>query len=304
VEAILLAITTPLFVFFILAEMIYSHYANKTLYTRKDTFINLMCTSLNFINDLIFRGITLFILMYFNTFAFISIEHKGLSYWILLFLAQDFAYYVLHYADHYCRLFWATHVTHHSSQKFNLTVAIRSSVFQPYYRFLFYIPLALFGFEALDIVFMYAACQAYGFFVHTETVKKLGWLEYIFVTPSHHRVHHASNAKYLDSNMGMVLIVWDKIFGTFVKEDENEPVIYGLTTNLEEQTPVKVVFHEWIQLFKDVMNAPDWTSRMLYIFGPPGWSHDGSRQTSTQMKFALNQGLTEVVDNEIVDLKI
>jgi sterol desaturase/sphingolipid hydroxylase (fatty acid hydroxylase superfamily) len=292
VETLLLLITTPLFIIFILAEMIFSHFYNKKLYSKGDTAINLMCTSLNFINDLVFRGITLAILLFFNEYAFMTIENKGFSYWILLFLAQDFAYYVLHYADHYCRLFWATHVTHHSSQKFNLTVAIRSSVFQPYYRFLFYIPLALFGFEALDIVFMYAVCQAYGFFVHTETVGKLGWLEYILVTPSHHRVHHASNAKYLDSNMGMVLIIWDRIFGTFVEEDINEPVKYGLTKNLDEQTPVNVVFHEWVQLFKDVKNAPDWNTKFMYIFGPPGYSHDGSRQTSTQMKAAI-QGIAD-----------
>lgn len=283
-EAILLAITTPLFVLFILTEMIYSHFANKKLYSKGDTIINLMCTSLNFINDLVFRGFTLFVLLFFNEYAFFEVESKGFSYWVLLFLAQDLAYYALHYADHYCRLFWAAHVTHHSSQKFNLTVAIRSSVFQPFYRFLFYIPLALFGFEALDIVFMYAACQVYGFFVHTETVGKLGWLEYIFVTPSHHRVHHASNPKYLDTNMGMVLIIWDRIFGTFVEEDPAEPVAYGLTKNLDEQTPIKVVFHEWAQIIADFKNAPDWNSKLMYVFGPPGWSHDGSRLTSAQMK--------------------
>jgi len=129
VETLLLLITTPLFIIFILAEMIFSHFYNKKLYSKGDTAINLMCTSLNFINDLVFRGITLAILLFFNEYAFMTIENKGFSYWILLFLAQDFVYYVLHYADHYCRLFWATHVTHHSSQKFNLTVAIRSSVF-------------------------------------------------------------------------------------------------------------------------------------------------------------------------------
>lgn len=284
---------------FILAEMIYSHYANRKLYTTGDTMINLMCTSLNFINDLVFRGFTLAILLFFNEYSFFHFETKGLSYWILLFLAQDFAYYVLHYVDHYCRFFWATHVTHHSSQKFNLTVAIRSSVFQPFYRFLFYIPLAFVGFEALDIVFMYAVCQVYGFFVHTETVGKLGWLEYIFVTPSHHRVHHASNPKYLDSNMGMVLIIWDRIFGTFVEEDENEPVVYGLTKNLDEQTPVKVVFHEWAQLWKDVKNAPDWNAKFMYIFGPPGWSHDGSRETSVQMKLAYQNKHTIPMSQEI-----
>jgi sterol desaturase/sphingolipid hydroxylase (fatty acid hydroxylase superfamily) len=202
-----------------------------------------------------------------------------------LFFAQDLAYYALHYVDHFVRFFWASHVTHHSSKKFNLTVAIRSSVFQPYYRFLYFIPLALLGFEAFDIVFMYAATQVYGFWVHTETVKKLPtWFEYIFVTPSHHRVHHASNLEYLDSNMGMVLIIWDRIFGTFKPELQGVEVKYGLTKNLDSYHPVKVVFHEWISIWNDMKKTNQWRNKLMYIFGPPGWSHDGSTITSKQIR--------------------
>jgi hypothetical protein len=121
----------------------------------------------------------------------------------------------------------------------------------------------------------------------------MGWLEYIFVTPSHHRVHHASNPKYLDMNMGMFLIIWDKMFGTFqpeLPEEEYEPLKYGLTKNIEEQTPVNIVFHEWKQLWKDVKRKDiSFKEKWNYIFGPPGWSHDGSRLTSEQMREAENQ---------------
>jgi sterol desaturase/sphingolipid hydroxylase (fatty acid hydroxylase superfamily) len=245
----------------------------------------LVCTSWNFLNDLLFRGVTLFVLIWVNSFEVFEFTNKGVLYWLLLFLAEDFSYYVLHCADHHVRIFWAAHSTHHSSEKFNLTVAIRSSVFQPFYRFLFFMPIAFIGFDALDIVFMYAATQVYGFWVHTEIVGKLHPVfEYIFVTPSHHRVHHASNVKYLDSNMGMVLIIWDRIFGTFVEEDENEPVRYGLTQNVESYHPFKVVFFEWYQLLKDIKKAPGFLIKLNYLIKPPGWSHDGSKKTSSQLR--------------------
>jgi sterol desaturase/sphingolipid hydroxylase (fatty acid hydroxylase superfamily) len=197
-------------------------------------------------------------------------------------------FYWLHRVDHYCRLFWAVHVTHHSSEEFNLTVGFRSSVFQPLYRFIYFIPLAFFGFKGIDIMFAYSATQIVGILVHTQTVRRLGWLEYIIVTPSHHRVHHGSNARYLDKNMGMFLIVWDKLFGTFQAELDEEPVRYGLTTNLESKHPLHVVFHEWKNIFKDVLNPQlPLRAKFMYVFGPPGWSHDGSRKTSQQLRQEL-----------------
>ena len=274
----------------ILGEMLYSHYHHKALYQGKDTAISLLCTSLNFINDLVFRAVTLAILHWFCIHGLQLFTAKGFLYWTVLFFMQDFAYYLLHCADHYCRFFWASHVTHHSSEKFNLAVAIRSSVFQPYYRFLYFIPLALLGFEALDIVFMYAATQVYGFWVHTETIGKLPkWFEFVFVTPSHHRVHHASNPEYLDANMGMVLIVWDRIFGTFRPELESVKPIFGLTKNIQSHNPFLVVFHEWAAIVRDVRKSKSIRNKLRYVFAPPGWSHDGSSLTTKQIRKLLTQ---------------
>jgi sterol desaturase/sphingolipid hydroxylase (fatty acid hydroxylase superfamily) len=125
---------------------------------------------------------------------------------------------------------------------------------------------------------MYSICQIWAVFVHTEIVRKLGWLEYAFVTPSHHRVHHASNDRYIDKNMGMVLILWDKMFGTFQKEltpEEYEPIRYGLVKPLHEKNLFTIIFHEWISISKDVRRRDiGWKERWRYIFGPPGWSHD------------------------------
>jgi len=298
VEAILLLISAPLMALLIIGEMIYSHYHNRQLYTVGDTFINLVCTTWNFLNDILFRGAALAILIWCSQFNVYSIAEKGWIYWILLFFAQDLAYYVLHVADHNVRFFWATHSTHHSSKKFNFTVAIRSSVFQPFYRFLFYIPLTLIGFEALDIVFMYAACQVYGFWVHTELVGKLHpAFEYIFVTPSHHRVHHASNNIYLDTNMGMVLIIWDRIFGTFQEELAHEEVRYGLTSNLSTYQPMKVVFYEWRAILSDIRKAKSFREVIGFLFAPPGWSPDGSRKTSSQIKSEMKMPKCSVEEN-------
>jgi hypothetical protein len=170
----------------------------------------------------------------------------------------------------------------------NLTVGFRSSVFQPLYRFIYFIPLALLGFKPIDIVFIYSCTQIWGIFVHTELIKKMGWLEYIFVTPSHHRVHHASNPKYLDKNMGMFLIIWDQLFGTFQPELADEAYQtkkYGLTKPKENENQASLLFQEWKNIRKDLLRKDiGWREKWGYLFGPPGWSHDGSRLTSEQLR--------------------
>jgi sterol desaturase/sphingolipid hydroxylase (fatty acid hydroxylase superfamily) len=135
---------------------------------------------------------------------------------------------------------------------------------------------------------IYAATQIWGIFVHTELINKMGWLEYFMVTPSHHRVHHGSNPKYLDKNMGIFLIIWDKLFGTFQKElseKEYQPIHYGLTKNIENPNAVSIIFHEWKAILQDTFKKNiTIKQRMQYLFGPPGWSHDGSRLTSKQLR--------------------
>jgi sterol desaturase/sphingolipid hydroxylase (fatty acid hydroxylase superfamily) len=153
------------------------------------------------------------------------------------------------------------------------------------YRFIYFIPLSLVGFDPLDVMFMYAATQIYGILIHTKTVGKLGPLEWFLSTPSHHRVHHASNIKYLDKNMGMIFIIWDRIFGTFEKEEEE--VVYGLTSNIKSYNPITMVFHEWKAIFEDLKKQTSLKNKFMYVFGPPGWSHDGSRKTSSQLRAEL-----------------
>jgi len=285
-ELLLIMISTPVYALLIGIELALSFIHNKRYYSTKGLFTNVYLSALNFGLDVLLRVFCLGVLNYFFQFHLFTIQNVIL-YWIVLLIAEDFLYYILHYADHYCRLFWAVHVTHHSSEEFNLTVGFRSSVFQPLYRFIYFIPLSLCGFEGIDIMFMYAATQIYGILIHTQYVGKLGILENFMATPSHHRVHHGSNIKYLDKNMGMVFIFWDKLFGTF--QSEEETVKYGLTQNIESHHPVKVIFHEWKSMLEDLKKPSSFRVKLMYIFGPPGWSHDGSKKTSTQLRAELDE---------------
>jgi sterol desaturase/sphingolipid hydroxylase (fatty acid hydroxylase superfamily) len=298
-EQFLILFSTPLYIFIIGLELLLSHLQHRKLYSWKDTAGNIYLMLLNATIDLSFRVIYIAVLLHAYDHRLISWK-AGLSYWVMLVLAEDFIYYWLHRFDHEIRFFWAVHVTHHSSEHMNFTVGFRSSVFQPLYRFLYFIPLAWLGFKPLDIVFIYSATQIWGIFVHTDLIGKMGWLEHILVTPSHHRVHHASNPKYLDKNMGMFLIVWDQLFGTFQPEladEEYQPKKYGLTKALHKTSPVNLVFHEWKEILKDLGRRDiSLKEKWFYLFGPPGWSHDGSRQTSRQL--LENEELTPKSENQ------
>lgn len=268
----LLLITTPLYAAVIALEWGLSAWHNRRVYSLPDFATNLYLAALNGLVDLAMAGVALAFLSFVWTHRVLGAAPAGWPYWLALFVAEDFFYYLLHFADHRCRFFWAMHVTHHSSLHFNFSTGFRPSVFQPLYRMLFFAPLAWLGFQPVDILVMFAATQIFGTFVHNDACGKLGPLEWIFVTPSHHRVHHASNPKYLDKNMGMALIVWDRLFGTFVEEDANEPVRYGLTVPLDSRGPVNIVLHEWKAIWRDLRgNACGWRERFGYVFGPPGW---------------------------------
>ncbi|MGQ0739200.1 MAG: sterol desaturase family protein [Bacteroidota bacterium] len=294
-EQLLIFITTPLYLIVIGLEIFISKLRKQDSYSLKDSAQNIYFMILNGAIDLAFRIVYIgFILSFFYDHRIAAPIQNPWIYWIVLLLFEDFMYYWLHRVDHYCRLFWATHVTHHSSPKFNLTVGFRSSILEPLYRFVYFIPIALLGFQPIDIAFIYAATQTWGILVHTEKINKLGFLEYFMVTPSHHRVHHGSNPKYLDKNMGMFLIIWDRLFGTFQPElnaAEYQSIKYGLTKPLQKEDPLNIVVHEWKSIGKDIRKKGlSFRQRWNYLFGPPGWSHDGSSHTSTELRKMEKEG--------------
>lgn len=285
-EIWLLAISLPAYIISIVSEIYVGKKKNLNNYHLKDSLISLWMGLAGGALDFTLRVVTLGVLDWCNEHALYKpnlLEHAPILAWIIVFIAQDFCFYWLHRTEHYSRLFWAVHSNHHSSEKYNFTVALRSSVLQPLYRFAFYIPIAFLGFDGLTIMFMYAVNQFYQFFLHTETINRLPkWYEAIFVTPSHHRVHHASNIEYLDKNMGQVLIIWDKLFGTFA--EENTKPVYGLTQNLNTFHPFKVIFNEFYKIKNDLKRPVPLSVKIKYLFNPPGWSHDGSSQTSEELR--------------------
>ena len=288
-EQLLILISTPLYLIVIGAEMLLSHFHLKKYYRLNDTMMNVYLCLVNGGIDLLFRAVYVVILLWFFNYHFVDLSFNPILYWSLLFILEDLIFYIEHRVDHYCRFFWAVHVTHHSSEEFNLTTGFRSSVLQPLYRFVYFIPLVFLGFRPIDIVFMYSLTQIYGILVHTQYIDKMPrWFEAIFVSPSHHRVHHASNIRYLDKNMGMVLIIWDRLFGTFQEELKSDPIKYGLTKPLENPNhPAKIIFHEWQNLSHDFKKNIPFRTKLKYLVMPPGWSHDGTTKTAKELRREL-----------------
>jgi sterol desaturase/sphingolipid hydroxylase (fatty acid hydroxylase superfamily) len=282
-ETTLLIFSVPVILAAILLEIAVTHFKGIRAYTWRETLTNVYMASLNGSMDLVLRAVVVAPALMFCFQHRVMSWEAGWLYWLALFIVEDIAYYTLHYVDHHCRLFWAVHVTHHSSEEFNLTTGFRSSVFQPLYRTIYFAPIALLGFEPLDILFMYAATQIYGSLIHTERIGKLGWLEYVLVTPSHHRVHHGSNPRYLDKNMGMCLIFWDKLFGTFEPESAEDPPRYGLTRPIPDRGPVNIVFHEWKDIIRDIRSSPlPWRQKLGYLFRGPGWKPSADLNAKVQ----------------------
>ena len=191
--------------------------------------------------------------------------------WVLIFFLDDFAYYWNHRIGHRSRLFWASHIVHHSSEKYNLSTALRQTWTGGFYTFIFWTWIALLGFHPLMILTQMSVSLIYQYWIHTELIKKMPrWFESVFNTPSHHRVHHGSNPLYLDKNMAGILIIWDKMFGTFQPELEEEKVIYGLTANINTFNPLKVAFNEWGNMLKDVFTSKtSILNKLKYFTKPP-----------------------------------
>ena len=204
---------------------------------------------------------------------------------LLCLVADDLRYYWFHRISHERRWFWASHVIHHSSQHYNLTTALRQTwTGNILASLLFKTPLVFMGFHPAMVAFVGAISLLYQFWIHTELIDRMGPFEWIFNTPSHHRVHHATNPRYLDANYAGILIIWDRMFGTFTPEDRAEKPRYGIIKNLGTFNPLVISFHEWIGIAKDVSQAKSLKEVAGYTFGPPGWSPDGSRLTSKMIK--------------------
>ena len=207
-----------------------------------------------------------------------------------LFLAVELAYYWMHRLSHECRWLWATHSVHHSPRHLNLTAAYRlgwTNLISG--QWLFWLPLIVVGFHPVAVFTMLAVNLLYQFWLHTELVPRLGPLEWLLNTPSHHRVHHATNPAYLDRNYGGVLIVFDRLFGSVAAERADTPCRYGLVRQIDSHNPFAIAFNEWRGILRDLRHADGWRSRLGFAFGPPGWSPDGSRETTASIRASASR---------------
>jgi sterol desaturase/sphingolipid hydroxylase (fatty acid hydroxylase superfamily) len=268
----LILYAAPFFVLLLVVEWVTFRHANEDSmrgYETKDTATSLSMGSGNLVINIGWKLVVVAIYSGIYELTPLRVPSDAWWAWVLLFFADDFAYYWFHRISHEVRVFWASHVVHHSSQHYNLSTALRQT-WVPMTSFAFWIPLALIGIKPWMIVLEQSISLTYQFFIHTERVGRLPRpIEAIFNTPSHHRAHHGSNAIYLDRNYAGILIVWDRLLGTF--QAETEAVRYGLTKNIATHNPAQVAFHEYAAIVRDVRGARSWRERLGYMFGGPGW---------------------------------
>lgn len=220
-----------------------------------------------------------------------ALELDALWQFPLLFIGQEFCYYWFHRASHRIRWFWATHAVHHSPEQICFAAAFRLGLTGRITgTTIFYAPLAWLGFDPKVVLFTLTLNLLYQFWIHSERIPKLGWLEYVLNTPSHHRVHHARNLGYLDANYGGVLIIFDRLFGTFVAERADEPCDFGLVTPMRSYNPFRVELHGWLGLIADLRRARSMREVAGYLFGPPGWGPGSSGSTTEQLRDRAARG--------------
>ena len=269
-----------------LLEFFVASTKNIKSYTAKDAFSSIAMGLGNVFIGLVSK-LFVFVALYYvyENFRVFTIPITWWSFIILIFL-DDFSYYWFHRTSHENRFFWASHVVHHSSKHYNLSTALRQTWTGSFYSFIFWLWLPLIGFHPGIIIFQMSISLLYQFWIHTELIQKTPkWIEFFFNTPSHHRVHHGSNPIYLDRNHAGILIIWDKLFGTFQPELKSEKVKYGLVVNIKTYNPIFIAFNEWGALFKD-LNTKNISvrNRIRYLYKPPGWKHDGTGKLSTDLK--------------------
>ncbi len=274
----------PAFIALIFAEMLWSRRKAPLAYEPQDTLTSLMFGLGNQAAGLLFGALIWQISLWVYQGHLFDVKWTWWA-WGLCFVLDDLMYYAFHRSAHRVRWFWASHVNHHSSQHYNLSTALRQT-WTGFFAasFIFRFPLLIIGFPPAMVAFVGALNLIYQFWIHTEAIGRMPrWFEAVMNTPSHHRVHHAVNPGYLDKNYAGVFIIWDRMFGTFTPERDEDRPRYGIVRQLGSFNLIWGVFHEWVGIVRDVWSAP-WRAKLGYLFAPPGWSHDGSRESSDTIK--------------------
>jgi sterol desaturase/sphingolipid hydroxylase (fatty acid hydroxylase superfamily) len=278
-------LATPFFILSIILEIVLTRTGVlKAKYEAKDTAVSLGMGLISTVSGVVTAGVSFALAVWAYHHRLFNIPMTAVWAWLAVFLLEDMTYYWFHRLSHERRFWWAAHVNHHSSQHYNLSTALRQTWTGGVAgTWLLWLPLSFLGFPPAMVAIQKGVSLVYQYWIHTEVIRRMpAWFEAVFNTPSHHRVHHARNPRYLDRNYAGILIVWDRAFGTFQPELDEEPCRYGLVKNLGTFNLLRVAFHEWIGMAIDVVRHP--RHALGYVFGPPGWSHDGSRETSQMLK--------------------
>jgi sterol desaturase/sphingolipid hydroxylase (fatty acid hydroxylase superfamily) len=280
----------PFFIILISIELFINWREHLNLYESKEAMSSIGMGLGSLVIDILMKGLAYGTYTVLYQYRLFDIGWHWWA-WILIIFADDFTFYWHHRLSHEVRILWAAHVNHHSSQTLNLATALRQSWGEQFYKYIWWLWMPLVGFNPLMMLMMMSISLIYQYWVHTELIKRLPtWYEFIFNTPSHHRVHHASNIRYLDRNHAGILIIWDRMFGTFSPEVDSEKPKYGITTNINTYNLFKIASHEFVAVFHDVRRAPKFTDKLKYIFYPPGWSHDGPDQRAKTLRKNLGLG--------------
>ena len=266
----LIALAIPVFFALIGVEILVAGFQKRSLYRWNDALNDLSCGILQQVLGVFTKAIVygVYTVLYFEVGYLFEIPADSLAGGALCFLGVDFLYYWFHRISHESNLPWGAHVVHHQSEEFNLAVALRQGALQPLFSWVFYLPLALLGFHPLVFLACSSLNTLYQFWIHTRTIGKLGPFEWVFNTPSHHRVHHGCDPKYIDRNYAGTLIVWDRLFGTF-QEEEEEPT-YGITKPLASWNPLWANVHVYADLVRAGRRAPSWREALRIWLAPPG----------------------------------
>jgi sterol desaturase/sphingolipid hydroxylase (fatty acid hydroxylase superfamily) len=276
----------PAFVAAVLLELWFALRHPELLgYERKDTVASLSMGLINVGIAAVAKLLSIPFYVWLYEHRFTSIGGPWWS-WLVLLVAEDCCYYWFHRAHHEIRLLWAAHVNHHSSRRYNLSTALRQPLLTPFTGPIFWAPLPLLGFPPFMVLTAQAWSLLYQFWLHTEVIDRLGPLEWMMNTPSHHRVHHGKNVRYLDKNHGGIFIVWDRLFGTFAPETEK--VVYGLTTDITTHNPLRIGFHEVAAIGRDLRRPATLGDRLKYMVFPPGWAPNGASKTARELQRGLN----------------
>ena len=260
-------IAIPLFALMIAIEIYFILRENRNSYDRKDTWNNIFIGFVSVAFGSFFALFTTVAYLWAYTITPFKMPMEAWWTWVLLLFLDDFAYYWFHRASHEIRYFWNFHVVHHSSNQYNLSVAVRQSWFGGTSHWIFYVPIAFLGFPIWAFVTIHGLNLIYQFWIHTKFIGKLGWLEYIFNTPSHHRVHHGVNPQYLDKNYAGIFIIWDRLFGTF--EEEKEEVRYGIIKPLKGYNPLWANVHAWSEMFEVIKKRKTFADKLRCVFSSP-----------------------------------